>query len=162
MLVFLLGEKQRYKTQGEELLENICDRYCLRSDVDYTTYYAYWAPVPSRVDDRPRDNRRKELMDYWLGTFSNPVIIGFGWVSCDLLFRVGKSKMNSRIGCKWIVEGYDNPERRAWLTYDPNAALFDPNLVCDIAGTIVTAAKEDGHTIRINKSVKPYNWEKFL
>jgi hypothetical protein len=161
MLIFLLGEKQKYKTQGEELLENICDRYNLSYDVDYNVFYCYVAPVPKRTDDRPRDYRLKELMDYWLSNLSNPIIVGFGWLSCDLLFHVGKTKMKSRIGCKWIIEGYEQPEKRAWLTYDPAAALFDPGLVCDISGVIITAAKEDGHRIEVNKSVKPYDWKNF-
>jgi len=160
MLVFLLGERHKYKTQGEELLENICSRYYLRDTIDYTAYYAYWHPVPTRIDERPRDTRRQELMAYWLETFSNPIIVGFGWISGDLLFHVAKSRMNFHIGCKWIIEGQS--EKRAWLTYDPNHALYDPGIVCDIAGTIVTAAKEDGHTIKIDKTVKPYTWEKFL
>jgi hypothetical protein len=159
VLIFLLGERQKYRTEAEVLLKNICDRYYLLSGTDYQVFHCYDSPPSPRAQERPRDARRIELLGVWERPDYRPVIVGFGWMACDILFRVGKSHMKRYVGCKWPIV---DSTLKAWLTYDPAAALYDPNLVVDIAGAVVTAAKEDGHRIQVNTKVRPYSWSKFI
>jgi hypothetical protein len=155
-MYFLLGEKQKYQTEGETLLENICLRYNLIKDKHYKLYYCYAAQPRGRAVARPRESARHNLMKMWL-TDVNPIIVGFGWIACDTLFEVGRSRLKTKVGCKWRIKDYE--QNWAWQSYDISAALFDPNLIVDISGVIVTAAKEDGHKITVNKSIKPYHWK---
>ena len=159
MLIFLLGERPKYRTEAEALLQNVCARYYLRSGTDYQVFYCYDSLPSPRVQERPRDARRSELLGVWERPDYRPVIVGFGWMAADILFRIGKPRLKNYVGGKWPIV---DSTLEAWLTYDPAASLYAPNLVVDIAGAVVTAAKEDGHRIQVNTEVRPYSWSKFI
>jgi hypothetical protein len=66
--------------------------------------------------------------------------------------------MKTRIGCKWLIRDSELNPQWAWLTYDPNGAIFDPNLTVDICGTLATAMKDEGLEPKHNPKIKPYTW----
>lgn len=160
MLIVLFGRKYPYQTEGEVLFENIARRLSL-SVGNFYVDHCYTSDPPSRVEMRAsiRKSRREELMAKWSGLPKFPTIIGCGWMACDLLFNEAKTKMNTRIGCKWLIaDSWESTERWAWLTYDPNGAIFDPNLTVDICGTLATAMFDEGLTPVNDINVKPYRW----
>ena len=123
-------------------------------------HYCYYTKPESKEEfrDQARAHRMEQIREmFYIEPF---VIIGFGWMACDMLFRKGRSQTRTRTGAKWLLS--PGAETEAWLTYDPAAALFDPNLVVDISWVIVNAAKDAGIEIVPNPNVKPFSWDPYL
>jgi hypothetical protein len=157
-MFFLLGVEPNYDPAGEQLLRMILNRYGL-GDV-WTIAYCYEEAPPTRQKARKPllEARREALMSEW-GNDSQQ-IIGCGWMACEMLTGHGKTKLGGLVGTKWLV--WNSEVRHAWVTYDPAAALFDPNLAVDISAVIIAAAKEEGLKPLVNKTIKMFNWEPFL
>src|ERR1700757_720538 len=118
MIVVLFGRKYPYQTEGEVLFENIARRLSL--DV-YSVKYCYSSDPPSRLEFRQgmRNQRRRELMKEWYALPRFPTVVGCGWMACDLLYNESKTRMKTRIGCKWLIRDSESNPQWAWLTYDP-------------------------------------------
>jgi hypothetical protein len=157
-MFFLLGVEPNYDTAGEQLLRMILNRYGL-GDV-WTIRYCYEEKPPTRQKARRSllEARRATLIGEW-GNESQQ-IIGCGWMACEMLTGHGKTKLGGLVGTKWGL--WDGLTRQAWLTYDPAAALYDPNLSVDISAVVVAAAKEEGMKPLVNKTVKMFDWGPFL
>jgi hypothetical protein len=78
------------------------------------------------------------------------VIIGLGWMACELLTGKGKTKLKNQTGTKWVYVG--NIARTAWVTYDPDGMLYDPAITVDIAAVIVAAGREAGLPMEVSKN----------
>lgn len=166
-LLLLLGQK-RYGDDAERLLWHICRSYSLTrdnfviGDKVAPFHYCYYAPPASKRDNRDSDRRArlKEIIELYerFGPFK---IVGFGWMTADLLLNVGKSKTKSLVGAKWKLV-HPGMITETWITYDPAAALFDPNMVVDIAQVIVLAAEDAGIQTEINPNLEPFDWSKYL
>jgi len=153
-LYFLLGEKKPFNS-GEELLINILERLSL-TEFDFEIDYCYKIPVPSRKDERrPYVRFRREQLeaDYW----KNPqkVIVGMGPLAAEVLANVPKTKTSQVMGLRYAIPPF---LMETWFTYDPSAALYDPNLYVDITGTVATAIRSAGRQIIINQQIRPFEW----
>lgn len=167
MKLFLLLGQLRFGSDAESLLWHICrsqslarDNFILREISPF--HYCYNHTPASKREYRESDRQAKleEIIKLWhdVGPFQ---IISFGWMSCDLLLKVGKSRTKTRIGAKWrFVE--PGMSTNIWQTYDPAAALFDPNIVVDIAWVINHAAQDAGIPTEINKTLEIFDWSKYL
>jgi hypothetical protein len=71
-------------------------------------------------------------------------------MACELLTGHGKTKLKNYVGTKWKYNG--DVVRAAWITYDPDACLFDPALVVDISAVILAAAREAEISVRVQKN----------
>jgi hypothetical protein len=173
---------------GEELLQFCLERNSIGVEqlvlnrAGGPFHYCYLHTPASRSADREaeRSARMLQLREQiqQAGPFQ---IIGFGWAACDTLFPVGKSGMKDRIECAWplvpdyLIESIPNLDdyprecrirdkllARAYLTYDPFAALYDPNLAVDISRVLEKAAKKAGIETKSNLEVPMFNWLPFM
>jgi hypothetical protein len=90
-------------------------------------------------------------------------MIGLGKVSCECL--TGSSELKKRSGTSWKVKSlWKDLTERAWVTYSPEAALFDSVLEVDIAKVIGSAAKKVGIELRLknNEELPPFDYSDFL
>jgi len=157
MLYLLLGQKQSYETDGEKFLRYLLGRYSLHRHL-YRLGYCYDSTPRSTAKERRSDLEasRKHHERYWVDPWT---IIGFGWMAAELLTGRGKTKLKTLVGTKWTYVG--NIVRECWISYDPAAALFDPNIAVDISAVILAAAKLDGLTARIDPAIK-FDWQPYI
>jgi hypothetical protein len=153
-LLFLLGEKKHFYS-GEELLINVLDRLSVFHSA-YTIEYCYQHSPPSRSKERNVVwlERRNQFLGDWKN--SETVVVAAGWMAVELLTGFSKTRTSQFIGIRKTIPPlqYD-----VWFTFDPAAALFDPNLYVDIMGSVSAAVRYAGRQIIINTSVKPYQWD---
>jgi len=71
------------------------------------------------------------------------VIVGLGWMACEVLTGRGKTRLKDTAGTKWRYIT-DRMDQAVWITYDPAACLFDPGVIVDISAVAVAAAREIG------------------
>lgn len=81
------------------------------------------------------------------------VVIGLGKLACEYL--TGASLVSTRAGTFWENPLYGT----VWITYSPDAALFDPTLVVSIYGVLAKAAAWAGIETQFNPSVRMFDWE---
>lgn len=153
-LYFLLGQNLPWGG-GELLLINILDRFSVFKTA-YEIDYCYDFQPASKKADRLQDlERRREQIETDFEQNSKRVIVGMGWMAIELLGRVPKTRASQLIGCRHEIHPF---KYGTWFSYDPAAALFDPNLYVDIMGTVSAAIRYAGRQIIINRNVKPYDW----
>lgn len=153
-LLFLLGEKRpAHFSSGEDLLTNILDRFSLTSE-DYLIEYCYdYTPASKKIDRVVGTVKRREQLVSDLK--SETVIVGMGWMATELLTGVSKTNMTRFIGCRFPIAPF---KYDTWFSYDPAAALFDPNMYVDIMGVVSAAIRYSGRPIQIDTKVKPFVW----
>jgi hypothetical protein len=83
------------------------------------------------------------------------IIVGMGKLPCEVL--TGASLVSTKAGTCWKTKNYG----KVWITYSPDAALFDPALTVDIYGVLAKAARAAGIATRFDKSVKMFSWEDY-
>ena len=83
------------------------------------------------------------------------VIVGMGKLPCEVL--TDASLVTSKAGTCWRTKDFG----KVWITYSPDAALFDPVLIVDIYGVLANAAKAAGIEIEFNPYVPMFNWEAY-
>ena len=83
------------------------------------------------------------------------VVVGMGKLSCEVL--TGASLVSAKAGTCWNTEKYG----KVWVTYSPDAAMFDPTVVVDIYGVLANAAKAAGIETQLDLSVPMFNWDGF-
>jgi hypothetical protein len=132
---------------------------------NYRVDFCYDETPPSKAKERRAmlDEARARQEGVWL---QHPgVIVGMGWMACELLIGVGKTKLKDKTGTKWHVVS-DIIERTAWITYDPDSCLYDPALVVDIAAVVVAAGKEADLPMSVekNEALNQMNsiWKRYL
>lgn len=155
-LYFLLGEKRpSYLSNGEQLLTNITSRLSL-DKFDYEIDYCYFFTPPSTKKDRELyKTRRLEELVKDFEFVPDRVIIAFGWMATEVLTNIGKTRASNLVGCRFPIQPF---KYDVWFTYDPAGALFDPNLYVDLMAHVSAAIRYSGRTIKINKTIKPYEW----
>jgi hypothetical protein len=89
-------------------------------------------------------------------------VVGMGKLSAECLIK--GSVLKYKTGSCWGVKpryrqaGVDH----AWITYVPDAALYDPALFVDITRVLGKAALEAGIPIEINYQLPIYkNWHRY-
>jgi hypothetical protein len=90
-------------------------------------------------------------------------IVGLGKLACECL--TGSSELKKRSGTSWKVKKlWQDLTERAWVTYSPENALFDPVVWVDITRVIGSAAQKVGIQIRLktNEELPPFDWSEFL
>jgi hypothetical protein len=160
MMHLLLGVKKNFESDGVRLLKHVLHRYGVFAD-DYKIDYCYWMEPPTIAKARKNalTIARSRLEEVWLKE-PGP-IIGFGWMPQEILLGCGKTKLKNHVGTCWTYQG--NITRTVWITYDPAAALFDPNVVVDISAVVVAAGKRDGGlAMQVNKEEVSFDWSKYL
>lgn len=164
MIHLLLGVRKQLETDGIRLLKLIMHRYGVSPDL-YCLEYCYDGQPPSKLVDRLGllVEARARLEIDWVELPG--IIIGFGWMPCELLTGKRKTKLKRMTGTKWTYVG--NIKRTAWITYDPNSCLYDPALAVDIAAVIVAAGQEEGLSMKLvtdNGYVSQLNsiWKRYL
>jgi hypothetical protein len=159
MMHLLLGVRK--ESDGVRMLRLILARYGIYEG--YRMDFCYQETPPSKAKDRVDllMAARTRLEGVWLqqpGT-----IVGLGWMPCELLTGKGKTKLKDKVGTKW---SYVNNACTAWITYDPDACLFDPALVVEIAAVLVAAGREAGISMRVskNEALQQMNniWKRYL
>lgn len=160
-LHLVLGRKRAYETDGEYLLKHILCRYSVDLHLVHW-HYSYYQEPATRAIKRKTElaETRKRLETEFLR--EPGVIIGFGWMACEVLVARGKTRLKNTVGTKWNCTSDSIVIRSAWISYDPAAALFDPNLAVDISSVILAACKEGGIETKLNRNIKPFNWIQYI
>jgi hypothetical protein len=160
-LFILLDEAKHYMTDSEKLLYHCLDRYSLTAQ-DYQVEHCYLEKPPSKIIDRHalKEARRHQLIDTLSNSERSFVLIAMGKFSCEMLFA--KAKASHRYGTCWKVDkDFESVQNiikgRAWVTYDPTAALYNPNLAVDIAAVIHAAATDANLKPKTNRQIKQFN-----
>jgi hypothetical protein len=163
-LYLLLGVSKMAEMDGVRLLKHILRRYGVSPNL-YRIGYCYHETPPSRINERKeyREAARVRLEETWLNTPA--VIIGMGWMACEMLTGRSKTKLKNMTGTRWQYVG--NIARIAWVTYDPAACLYDPGLTVDIAAVIVAAGKEAGLPMHLTNELETTSlmnkiWQRYL
>jgi hypothetical protein len=158
-LHLLLGVKKPFETDGGRLLAHVLHRYGVFADT-YRVDYCYWEEPPSKAKERVSALVliRERLEKVWINE-PGP-IVGSGWMAQEVLLGCGKTKLKEHVGTRWKYVG--NIERSVWICYDTAGALFDPNIVVDIAAVVCAAGKEGGLEMKVNKDEKAFDWGKWL
>jgi hypothetical protein len=162
-IYFILGLNKGYETDGERMLRCLVSRYSLDSSM-YDVVYCYDSQPPSKLVDRQpmRDEARKWIEAMW--TEVPGVLVGLGWMPCEVLTGRGKTKLKHMAGTKWKYVG--EIDQAVWITYDPAACLYDPGLVVDISAVVVAAMKEIEASVFMNTSNNLYQmnkmWKRYL
>jgi hypothetical protein len=162
-IYLVLGLRQSYTTDGERLLGLILERYGVWHEV-YQVLYCYEEDPPSKIKERAgiRETARRYIESQWRRRPG--IIIGLGWMACEVLTGKGKTKLKDTAGTKWKYAG--ELDQAVWVTYDPAAALFDPAVVVDIAAVIVEVGREIGLTMEVEEdetlSKMHAIWRKYL
>jgi hypothetical protein len=91
-------------------------------------------------------------------------VVGMGRLSCEVL--TGGSILSKKVGADWD-SGFPIAMRKigvekVWITYSPDAALYDPGLVVDISRVLGHAAMESNIKIEINRGLKLFDWSNYL
>jgi hypothetical protein len=160
-LFILLEEAKPYMTDGDRLLGHVLDRYSLELSHHYFIQYCYSEKPPSKQVDRLtlKEHRRNQLLDTFRISPVDLSLVVMGKLSCEMVFT--KAKYPNRPGTAWKLDPFFNTDKiikqRAWVTYNPAAALFDPNLIVDISAVIFNAAQEANLPIKTNKHIKQFN-----
>jgi hypothetical protein len=84
------------------------------------------------------------------------VIVGMGKLACEYL--TGHSKLIDRAGTCWRTGLYGD----VWITYSPDAALFDPVLCVSLYGVLFKAAESAGIEPKFDPSVPMFDWTPYL
>lgn len=87
-----------------------------------------------------------------------------GRLACECL--IGTSAITKRAGTcwkprkEWIESGF----KRVWVSFSPEAALFDPGVAVSITGTIAAAAKATGFVVstKPQEEVPMFDWSEFI
>ena len=154
----LLGVQQTYETDGVALLKHILRRYSVDDD-EFSIEYVYSKPpAPTIIGRAPEITiARRRLERAWVD--GGPVI-GCGWMACELLTGKGKTKLKDVVGTKWKYA--PDHSRFVWICNDPAGALFNPNLVVDIAAVIRAAGVEAGMEMKVNQNEPAFDWSRWL
>jgi hypothetical protein len=162
MMHLLLGVKK--ESDVVRMLRLILARYGIYEG--YRMSFCYQETPPSTIKERAGllAEARTRLEAEWLA--QPGTLVGLGWMPCELLTGKGKTKLKDKVGTKWSYVGDGNIVRTAWITYDPDACLYDPALVVDIAAVIVAAVKEAGISMHVskNEALQQMNniWKRYL
>lgn len=159
MLHLLLGLKRQYETDAELLLKHVLRSYSIYGN-QYRIQYAHFEQPPSTQKLRRHilAAARSRLEETWLAQ-PGP-IIGFGYLACELLTARGKTRLKRTQGTRWTYVGAI--QRETWITYDPAGALFDPNLVVDIAAVIMAACTYNEIPTQVDPTEPQFHWNVYL
>lgn len=161
MIHLILGVNPHYESDGLLLLKHILRRYSIFAD-QWNICYCYDRSPADHKKERKQELKeaRIQLEAKW-SRHVGP-IIGFGWMPCEVLTNRGKTLLKNTVGTRWKYFGdSDESTTTAWVTNDPAAALFDPNIVVDIASVIKAACAEWDISTPINKSEPSFDWSKY-
>jgi hypothetical protein len=155
----MLGVKQKYETDGVRLLVHVLHRYSLFAD-KYVLEYCYNTQPPTKAKERiGLIADRRWIFEADALEEPGPVI-GFGPLACELLTGRGKTKLKDTVGTRWNYVG--NINRSVWISYDPTGALYNPNLVVDIAAVIRAAGLEAGFNMKVNAAEPAFDWSNYI
>lgn len=97
-------------------------------------------------------------------TRSNVEVLAMGRLACECL--VGSSAIGKKAGTCWKPrrEWSESGFKRVWVSFSPEAALFDPGVAVSITGTIAAVAKATGFVVatKSHKEVPMFDWSEFL
>jgi hypothetical protein len=158
----IMGVKKKYETDGVRLLVHVLHRYSLFAD-KYTLEYCYDTEPPTRAKERAELVKRRRTTlerDVLEEEESLGPIVGCGWMACELLTGKGKTRLKDMVGTRWTYVG--NITRSVWLCNDPSGALYNPNLVVDIAAVVRAAGVEAGFLMNVNKAEPAFSWAKWI
>jgi len=153
-LLLILGEKKKFASDSETLLWHVINRMSIPQNRCRLEYVYHSKPLSTISERRPFLYSRFCTLKTDL---EQNVIVGFGWLPTEFLIGSGKPQFSGYVGCKWNIK--PSCGAKAWITYDPAAAHFDPNIIVDITGVIVSAAKDAEIPIKINHSEPVYAWK---
>jgi hypothetical protein len=83
------------------------------------------------------------------------IVVGMGKLPCEVL--TGASLVSKKAGTSWQTKAFGI----VWITYAPEAALFDSALVVDIYGVLASAARMAEIPTRFNLKVPMFDWESY-
>src|SRR4029077_1677326 len=87
---------------------------------------------------------------------NNPcVVVGMGKLPCEVL--TDASLVSAKAGTCWRTRDFG----KVWITYSPDAALYDPGVVVDIYGVLAAAAKAAGIITEFNPNIPMFNFEEY-
>ena len=93
------------------------------------------------------------------------IVVGMGRLCAEIMLEQGLTAttiLGKRVGTYWMPRldftraGID----KVWITYSPEAALFDPRLVVSMSRVIGKAARECGIEIKLNTEIAMFDWMK--
>lgn len=80
------------------------------------------------------------------------VVVGMGKLPCEVL--VNASLLSTRAGSCWRCRFGG----KAWITYSPDASLFDPGLVVDMSAVLAKAAEWAKIETKFNRNTILFDW----
>lgn len=103
------------------------------------------------------------LRDF-LGRNQPCVVVGLGNLTCECLLDGAPSTLKKKEGWSWNTRSrlFKMGIEKAWVSYSPDAALFDASLCVNISRTIGHAARQAGIDIKLNNELKSFDWSKYL
>jgi hypothetical protein len=165
-----IKNRQRLYHQGGQLLLNIINRLSIPKD-KWMFGYCFEGnkkQLPTKKVERqtflvPHLKLLQGRVTVAKEQFGDIRLIGLGKLACECL--TGSSELKKRSGTSWKVKTlWQALTERAWVTYSPEAALYDSVLEGDIARVIGNAAMKVGIELRFktNDELPPFDYSDFL
>lgn len=158
-------ERTELVHDGGQFLKWLINRLSIPRDrwVHTYCYEGKASDIPTKAWERKTwiEPHLDALLDFMM--FHKPCsVVGMGKLAAECLTK--GSLFKRRVGAYWGVKpryrqvGIDH----AWITYMPDAALFDPRLFVDMTRIIGKAAREADIEIEINYQLPIFrNWHKY-
>ena len=171
-LVLILDKMNKIERQtrkplahdGGRLLRWMLDRLSISRDAWVHTYVSQDAAVlPTTKAERLEylDEYRKDLLQF-LYQHRPFKVICMGKLACEALLDVSSNKYKIGLYEEPLYSFVQAGAKRVWITYTPDAALFDPEKVVDISRVVWRACIQAGIECRIDYSLPMYDWSKYL
>ncbi len=152
---------------GGKLLKHMLDRISIpRDSWEHTYIYSRTKNnIPTKKLDRWNFLNAGMLdLRYQISNYQPTEIVAMGGLACEIL--TGASRVSDREGTCWKFrrEWQDLELKRVWVSYAPDAALFEPGLMCNIIGVLATAGKAAGLNVRpkpLNETLV-FDWTEYI
>ena len=136
----ILMDQPYYTERKLALLKFLCAKLSIKRE-DW--FHLYCCPKDKTLSKK-KDLRRIELrgdlekVKEEIAKAGEHIIVGLGRLPCEVL--TGASILSSKAGACWDTKKWGT----VWISYSPDAALYDPGLIVQISRTIMLAANQAG------------------
>lgn len=160
-------EKRDLCHEGGKLLTWLIKRLSISRE-DWTHTYCFSGANKSQIPTikQERLDYLKPHKDRLINTIrmnAPCVVIGMGKLSSEIL--TGGSLLKKKVNTYWhpnIIALRGLGVYSVWITYSPDAALYNPEVLVGMSYVFCEAAKEAGIIVKFDYTLQMFNFSKFL
>jgi uracil-DNA glycosylase len=154
------SQGERLDSDGGRLLKFLLQRL----EIPRESWVHTYCFLGERKELPNRKKERLETLEPYLAKVERLIdlhksstLVGLGRIACE--FLTGTPQLISKAGTCWSTS---RSKTKAWISYSPEACLFDPGLAVDMTGVLANAAARAGIKTGFNLRLPLFVWEPFL